>query len=61
VQGRGVRPAIPRGDADLEILGRSLRVFEEVVEVPVVVEDPRIVDGIATRPDGIVPPLDSSK
>jgi hypothetical protein len=44
-----------------EILGRSLRVFDEDVEVPAVVEDPRVVDGIATRPDGIVPPLDSSK
>src|SRR5262249_8384948 len=42
VQVRGIGPTVPRADPDEDLLGAGLRIFDEHVEVAVVVEDARV-------------------
>src|SRR5215471_15456113 len=48
-----VRPAIPDGDSDQEVLWRFFRIFDENIEIPIFIKNPRIeqlIFEIVSRP-----------
>jgi hypothetical protein len=42
VQLRGLRPAVARTDLDQDVIGTGLRVFDEHIEIPIVIEHARV-------------------